>query len=210
MSQPFDGRVTVPWLRSLDKKSGEFWVPNPWLFPYSGENLSAYERNMVFLNAGGRRFDDLSFFSGADSEGDGRSATAWDVTGDGMPELFVRQVGGGPLLVFRNCFPQSNWLNVSLRGTKSNRFGVGAKLIAELGGKRICRELYPIVNALSQTPAAVHFSLGQADEVEKLTVRWPSGQVQELRHLPANKHLLIREDDPRPSAVVSGSPLPEP
>lgn len=196
MSQPYDIQAQTPWLRPLDTKNKEFWVSNPWLFSSSGENLSAYERNGVFLNGTDGTFQDISFVSGADSDGDGRTAVAWDITGDGMPELFVRQAGGGPLLIFENRFPEANWLKVSLRGTKSNYFGIGSKLVCEAGGKRICRELYPLVNFLSQAPAMVHLGLGDARKVDRLTIRWPSGTVQELIDLDVNRHLLIREEDP--------------
>lgn len=195
----------MPSLRELDEQRGEFWVSNPFIFADTGENLSAYERNRLFLNTGERSFLDLSYLSGADNDGDGRTAVAWDITGDGMPELFVRQVSGGPLLIYRNRFPQTRWLNVSLRGTRSNSLGVGAKLICEAGGRRICRELYPIVNFLSQAPAAVHFGLAHAKEIDSLTIRWPSGEVQKVTEVPIDQHVLITEGrSPDPLEVLSG------
>ena len=206
MSQPFDRNCHVPSPRNLNKEEGEFWVSNPFEFPSSGENLSGYERNGFFLNAKGGAFHDCSFLSGADSNGDGRSAAAYDLTGDGMPELFVRQAGGGPLLILRNNFPKANWLKVSLRGTKSNRFGIGAKLICQAGDLTIRRELNPIINFLAQEPSMVHFGIGDAKAVDRLEIVWPSGERQQLQDLPANRHLLIREGaDPTP--VVPGESL---
>ncbi|MBI4602108.1 MAG: ASPIC/UnbV domain-containing protein [Planctomycetes bacterium] len=198
MSQPYDCQARVPSLRTVDNEKGEFWVSNPWLFSTSGENLSCYETNGVHLNAGGGGFLDMSYVSGADSDGDGRSVVAWDLTGDGMPELLVRQAGGGALVVYRNRFPKSSWLKVSLRGTRSNSLGIGSKVIAEAGGRRVCRELYPIVNFLSQSPAAVHIGLGDAKKVDRLTVRWPSGEEQVFVDLEPNWHVLIREGSPEP------------
>lgn len=188
----------------MNKKKGEFWVDNPWKFSSSGENLSCYERNGVFLNETGESFHDLSFLSGADSDGDGRTATSADLNGDGMPELLVRQAGGGPLRIYENRFPTTSWLKVSLRGTESNRFGIGAKLVCEANGGRVCRELYPHVNFLSQDPAVVHFGLGEAAKVDRLTIRWPSGRTQEFRDLAVNQYLLIHESDPAPKPIVPG------
>lgn len=204
VAQPFDRNAIIPSLRELNEKKGEFWVDNPWQFSSSGENLSCYERNGVFLNEGGTAFHDFSFLTGADSDGDGRTATSADLNGDGMPEMLVRQAGGGPLLVYENRFPKANWLQVSLRGTDSNRFGVGSKLVCEARGGRICRELYPHVNFLSQDPALVHFGLGKATQVERLTIRWPSGLVQELQDLPVNQHVVIHEGDSTPKLVIPG------
>ena len=195
MSQPFNATAQVPCLRDLDTDRGEFWVSSPWNFPASGENLSAYERNGVFLNDRQGGFHDVSFVSGADSPGDGRSAVSWDITGDGMPELFVRQAGGGSLLVFRNRFPRAHWLKLSLRGTRSNRFGIGAKVTCETGNKLVVRRsLYPVVNFLSQSPAMLHLGLANATRVKRLTVRWPSGTTQEWTDLPVDSHLVLHED----------------
>ncbi len=204
MSQPFNAECKAPVLRDLDHENGEFWVQSPWQFPSSGENLSAYERNGIHLNAGDGVFYDISFLTGADSPGDGRSVASFDITGDGMPELFVRQVGGGPLLVFENQFPKSNWLCISLSGDKSNSLGIGSKLVCEAGGRRICRELYPVINFLSQSPAHVNFGLGDAEAVDRLTIHWPSGEKQVLTDLPINSHVLVRESSPEFSTISPG------
>ena len=210
VSQPFDARCEAPARREIDRKKGEFWVTSPWKFPSSGENLSAYERNGIHLNTGNGSFFDISYLTGADSSGDGRSVVAFDVTGDGMPELLVRQAGGGPLLVFENRFPKANWLQISLRGSKSNSLGIGSKLVCEAGGKRISRELYPVINFLSQSPAFVNFGLGAARKVDRLTIEWPSGKKQVFTNLPINSHLLIRESNPKVTTIVPGKGISEP
>lgn len=193
MSQPFDSSYRLPALRPLDEERGEFWVSNPFLFSNTNENLSAYERNGVHLNIGDGKFADISYLTGADSPGDGRSVVAEDLNGDGMPELLVRQVGGGPLIIYENNFPKSNWLKISLQGTKSNRNGIGSKLECRIGDKVIRRELSPEVNFHAQRRASVHFGLGKADAVTSLTILWPSGEEQILENLPINRHVVVSE-----------------
>ena len=195
MSQPFDSNYQLPALRDIDEQRGEFWVSNPFLFSNTNENLSAYERNGFHLNVGEGKFVDASFLSGADSTGDGRSVVACDLTGDGMQELIVRQVGGGSLIIYENRFPKSSWLKVSLEGTDSNRKGIGSKLECTTKGLVVRRELYPLINFHGQYPASVHFGLGEAEKVEQLKIQWPSGKVQVLRDLPANCHIVVRESD---------------
>ena len=193
VSQPFDCHAVTPALRELDRKSGEFWVPNPWDFATRRENLSAYERNGVYLNLGNGQFANIGHASGADSDGDGRSAVGCDVTGDGRPELFVRQAGGGPLRVYRNRFPDAGWLTVTLEGTTSNRQGIGARVIAHLENRTVRRELYPVVNFLSQAPARVTLGLGDARTIPRLEIHWPSGKRTELKDGEINRHLVISE-----------------
>ena len=193
MSQPFNSSAQVPCLRDLDKANGEFWVSNPWSFSASGENLSAYERNGVFLNDRRGGLLNISHASGADNPGDGRSAVSWDITGDGMPELFVRQAGGGALVIYHNRFPRAHYLQLSLRGTRSNSLGVGARVESEIGDLVIRRSLFPVVNFLSQSTALLHLGLGDAATVDRLTIHWPSGEVQRFEQVAADRHLRITE-----------------
>jgi enediyne biosynthesis protein E4 len=206
VSQPCDRNCKVPLPGSLDQKLGEFWVGNPWEIVTHGHNLSAFERNRVYLNVGGTEFVDVSHLSGADSDGDGRAVVAADFRNTGMPDLVVRQVGGGPLLYFENRMPQAHSLTVSLRGDKSNRRGIGARLVAEVNGRKIVRELFPANGYRSQSPTQVHFGLARDTKIDRLTIRWPSGRVQELRDLAADRHVLIDESRDGPNAIETVTP----
>lgn len=190
----------------LDAKLGEFWVASPWDIVTKGHNLSAYERNRAFLNLAGRDFLDISYLTGADSDGDGRSVIAGDFRNTGQLDLLVRQSGGGALLLFENQFPKAHYLKVSLRGTRSNKLGIGARLIATAGGRQLVRELFPVNSFKSQAPAIAHFGLGQASVVDRLTIRWPSGLVQELTDLPADRHIVVSEGAAPKSAVETVVP----
>lgn len=206
MSQPFNRGASIPAPGSVDKKLGEFWVTNPWDIVDQGHNLSAYERKRAYLNVGGTDFVDLSYISGADSDGDGRSVVAGDLRNDGRMDVVLRQVGGGPVLLYENRFPKAHFLNVSLRGTKSNRLGIGARLTARVGGRTLVRELYPHNGFRSQQPSRVHFGLGDASQVESLTIRWPSGQEQVLTNLAGDRHVVVTEGKAGNDAVETVTP----
>ena len=181
----------------------ESWVGNPWLYHDAKKNLSAFERNRVYLNHQGSEFFDISFLTNADSDGDGRSAVPCDINNDGMMDLLVRQVGGGPVLVFENRFPFQHWLKVSLRGTKSNSLGIGSRLVADVGSQQIVRELYPANTFQSQAPCYVHFGLGESTEIDRLTIRWPSGTTQVLEHVPADQHIEVFEGEPQARRIAA-------
>jgi enediyne biosynthesis protein E4 len=178
-----------------DERLKDWWVENPWKIAAKGKSLSGYERNRVYLNSHAEEFFEVSGVTGgADSDGDGRAVVPADFNHDGMEDLIVRQAGGGALLLFENRLPKANWLRVSLRGKKSNPNAIGARLTAEVAGRKIVRELYPHNTFKSQAPANVHLGLGKDTKIDRLTIRWPSGWLQELKDVPVNRHLVLEED----------------
>jgi hypothetical protein len=202
VSQPCNRNAIVPVPGRLDSKLGEFWVGNPWQIVAFGHNLSAFERNRAFWNVQGEHFLEISYLTGADHDGDSRSVVAADFRHVGQIDLVVRQAGGGPLLYYENQMPRRNFLTVSLRAQGANRRGIGARLTATVGGRSLVRELYPANSFMSQAPAMVHFGLGDAPTVERLVIRWPSGKIQELRQLSANRHIVITEGESEDAATV--------
>lgn len=190
----------------LDASLAEFWVGNPWQIVINGHNLSAFERNRVFLNVRGSDFVDLSHLTGADSDGDGRAVVAADFRNSGRMDLIVRQAGGGSLLFFDNRLPPKHYLLVSLRGRASNRQGIGARLTAVVRGQQLVRELYPANGYRSQSPSSVHFGLDDAETVDMLTIRWPSGKTQILKGLRGDRHIIVDEDKDGAEAVAALAP----
>lgn len=193
MSQPFDQTCNLSALGRVDRAGGQFWVGNPWQFAHTKFNLSAFERNRVFLNARDGSFIDASYPTGADCEGDSRGVAAADLNNDGMVDLLVRQSGGGPLKIYLNRFPRKNFLKVTLRGVKSNSLGLGTHLVAKVGEKRIYREMQSLNTFWAQSPAEIVFGLDEAPRVDRLAIDWPSGCQQVLEGLAANQHVEITE-----------------
>jgi hypothetical protein len=210
VSQPLNRSAKVKAPGQVDQTLGEFWVENPWQISQD-HNLSAYERKRMFLNvpaAGGgtpatgtRDFLDISYLSGADNDGDGRCVVAADLRNNGRLDLVLRQSGGGSFYIYENNFPQKHFLEVSLRGNKSNRLGVGARLIATVNGQNRYREQYPINTFRSQAPNIVHLGLGDATKVDRLVIQWPSGIKQELTNLAGDRHIIVEEGKEGEAAV---------
>jgi hypothetical protein len=206
VSQPCDRACTIPAPGKVDKSLGEFWVENPWEIVKQGHNLSCFERKRTWMNIRGNNFIDLSYLTGADNDGDGRCVVAGDFRNNGRQELLVRQVGGGPLYLYENNFPQRHYLKVSLRGHQSNRLGVGARLKAVANGQQLVREMFPVNSYRSQMANLLHFGLGDAERVERLEIRWPSGKVQVLTDLHADAHIVVDEDKEGAAAVEIVAP----
>jgi hypothetical protein len=203
VSQPFDRGCRVSLPGRLDETLDQFWEDDPWQIMMR-HNQSGFERNRAFLNVDGRAFIDMSYLTAADTDGDSRAVAAGDFNSDGRMDLIVRGVGGGPLKLYENNFPQKHYLKISLHGTKSNRLGIGARLSVWTGKKRQVRELYPNNSFSSQAPCIAHFGLGDSAAVDQLTIRWPSGATQKFEEISADQHIAIREDSDEIQVVVPG------
>ena len=197
MTQPMDRNARLPALGPVDREEGEIWVENPFLLAGGGNNLSAFERNRVYLNLKGGAFLDASFATGADIDSDSRSVVAADFDRDGALDLLVGSAGGGPLRLFRNDFPPVRRVAIELRGVESNRPGIGSRIVVHAGGRRIVRDVFPANGGFGQGPAELLIGVGDAEKIDKLSVRWPTGKLQEFRDLPVDRRLSISEGSSR-------------
>src|SRR5262249_30224533 len=142
------------------------------------------------------RFTDVSAAAGAPITEPrvGRGLAAGDVDNDGRIDLLVSE-NHGPVRLWLNETPGAgHWLIVRLEGTRSNRDGLGARITLSAGGREQTAWARSGSSYLSASDRRVHFGLGSARQVERLTVHWPSGSVQELRDVPADQVLSIREE----------------
>ncbi len=200
MSRPLDRMCTLPQLGEVDEDAGEFWVSNPFMLPQAGHNLSAFERNRLFLNDVGRGFIDASRFSNVDIDSDSRSAVIADFDRDGQSDLLVGSVGGGPLRLFLNRFSmaENRRIRIDLVGTKSNRQAIGTRVTLECGTTQIVRDLFATNGCMGMSPPELVIGVGEAAQIQKLTVRWPSGGRQVFDNVPTNVRVQITEGNDKP------------
>ena len=201
MAQPLDRNARLPEIGPVDKENGEFWVENPFLMTGGGNNLSAYERNRVFVNVAGEGFLDASYASQADLDSDSRSVVAADFDRDGATDLLVGSVGGGPLRLFLNRFPRSRSVDIELVGVRSNVSAIGSRIVLTVGKQKIVRDLFPTNGGFGQAPAELQVGLGNAERIDRLQIRWPTGEIQELNDLPVDRKITITEGRPDPDVA---------
>jgi enediyne biosynthesis protein E4 len=153
------------------------------------------QEHSVFRNAGDWKFEDVSLSAGPffDVKSVGRGAAFADYDNDGKIDVFVVNLGG-PAFLLHNVSPGANhWISVKLVGHKSNRDGIGARVEVLAGGNRQQHERTAGSGYLSQDDPRVHFGLGTAAKIEKLTITWPSGTKQVLENLPVDRVITIEE-----------------
>ncbi|MEC9094088.1 MAG: CRTAC1 family protein [Planctomycetota bacterium] len=193
MTQPLDRTCRIPQLGELAVEEGEFWVENPFEMPEKGENLSAFERNQLYLNAGDLKFINASFASACDIDADSRTAVALDYDNDGDEDLLVGSVGGGAIRLFRNDFPSQNSLKIRLIGLESNKPGIGSRITVLLDNKQIVRDLFPANGFMGSGPAELVIGLGKAESIDEISIRWPTGENQSLKNIKVNQAIEITE-----------------
>jgi hypothetical protein len=177
VSQPLDRTSEIQQLGELDEEAGEFWRTNVFQFANSDDNLSAFEPNRLFLNAGqGKRFIDASFNSGANIDSDSRSVIATDINLDGKPDLLVGSVGGGPLRLFLNQVETDNRF-LSLQLPEYSGSFVGTRIILHTSSHLIYRDLFPVNACLGQSPINTTFGIPAGATVDRATIRWPNGNT---------------------------------
>ena len=150
------------------------------------------EQNLAFRNKGDYAFEDVSKTWGLDHVGMSYGSAYGDLDGDGDLDIVTVNLEE-PVSIYRNAGYEGNVVTVSLRGVRSNRFGLGALVTLEAGGARHVRQLVPMSGYLSSNEPIVHVGLGEATTIDKLSVRWPDGGVQGYRDLQANQHYTITE-----------------
>ncbi len=149
-------------------------------------------RSLLFWNRGaGDGFYDVSPVSGAYFKEThvGRGAAFGDYDNDGDVDVFIVNNGGPGLLLRNDGGNRQRWLGVALEGTKSNRFGVGARVRLVAGGTVQVREVGAQTSYLSQNSLIEHFGLGAANGVDTLEIRWPSG-TRQIVSAPAPSRVL--------------------
>ena len=167
------------------------------------DNIDLYDdttsfavKNVLLRNTGAGKFIDVS-----DQAGDGlqivlssRGAALDDLDNDGRIDVVVLNARREPTLL-RNDTPVNgrHWLQVQLRGTKSNRDGVGARVTLTSGDLTLVDEVHSGRGYQGHFGTRLHFGLGPCDRVDRLEVRWINDQADVLESLPADQLIMVTE-----------------
>jgi hypothetical protein len=150
------------------------------------------ERHLAFRNLGDLEFRDVSAEWGVDARGVSFGSAMGDLSGDGNLDIVYTNYDRG-ITLLRNNGDTGHRLVIELRGTRSNRFGVGATVTLETSAGKQVRQLVLARGYMSSSEPILHFGLGAADQVNRLTVEWPSGIVQAFEKVAPDQRLTISE-----------------
>ncbi len=167
-----------------------------------GGSLSARETNNFYINCGDGTFADASGITGLDFAEDGRAFAVGDLDQDGDLDLILKNRNSPQLRLLRNQAGNGyNAASFDLRGTRSNKDAVGAKITIETDAGSRSKFVKIGSGFLSQSSRRVWFGLGDQEGIRRVTIDWPGGTVQTLRDLPANHRIVIVEGEDRTEAI---------
>jgi len=148
--------------------------------------LHYLEPTLVALNHDGR-FQPAN--PGTDALVAARGAAFGDLNNDGAVDVVTTVLGAQPQF-FMNRGGGGHWLTITLRGTRSNRDGFGARVVVN-GQTRFATSAGSYESANDKR---LHYGLGTA-KIAKVEVFWPSGAHQVLNDVAADQFLEVREPD---------------
>jgi len=122
-----------------------------------------------------------------------RGVAAGDLFNSGNVDIVVEDLAGEPMILKNNGVPGRHWVSFELQGTKSNRLAIGARLRLVTGGVTQTEEIHSGGSYLSQNDLRVHFGLNSATKIDSLEIRWPSGKIETIKNLEADKFYAILE-----------------
>ena len=157
---------------------------------------------VVFRNLGNGTFEEL-----IDEAGPGvaaahcsRGCAFGDFDNDGDVDILVVNLNEPPSLLRNDIRGNHHWLKVKLIGTKSNRSAIGARIVVRYGTKKQAQEVMSQSSFYSSNDPRLHFGLG-AETSADIEVRWPSGQQERFKSVPADQLIVIKEG----SGILTGA-----
>jgi hypothetical protein len=153
------------------------------------------EPKLLDMNQGDGTFCDAKVLAGRTilAPRASRGLAVGDLFNDGNMDVVVENLDGSPEVLRNPGLPGRHWVSFELAGTKSNRLAIGARLKIVSGGMTQSEEIHSGGSYLSQNDLRVHFGLGNAAKISSLEIRWPSGAVDTLRDLDADRFYEVLE-----------------
>jgi len=126
----------------------------------------------------------------------GRGVAVGDMNDDGRIDLVVNHLDARPALLLNESDAANGWIRLKLRGTKSNRDAIGAKVQVVVGDRTITRQRKGGTSLASSHDPRLLIGIGKAAEASKVVVKWPSGAPDTvLEHVKAGTTVEVVEHD---------------
>lgn len=176
----------------------DLFVANGHVYPQVGEFLSGSkykQAKLLHINQGDGTFCDAAKLAGTAIQEPraSRGAAFGDLDNDGHIDVVVGDLDGPPMILRNEGDKGNNWITIELAAAKGSPLAIGARVKVVSGSVTQTEEIRSGGSYLSQNDLRLHFGLGKAAKADVLEIRWPSGKIETLQNLPANKFHSILE-----------------
>ena len=130
-----------------------------------------------------------------------RGLAVADFWNDGRLSAVINNMGATPMLLVNWAANKNHWLGIVLKGTKSNRDAIGAKVTVVASDRRQVQELRSGSGYISSSDLRLHFGLGAISSVEQINVRWPSGITENFAAQAADRFITLEEGAGHPDSA---------
>jgi len=116
-----------------------------------------------------------------------------DLDGDGRIDVVTTALSADAEIWMNRSEKSGHWLDIALRGTKSNRDGIGARIKVVTKSGTQYNHMTTSVGYASSSYGPVHFGLGADAQADSIEIHWPSGQLQTFQNVNADRVLKAIE-----------------
>jgi len=162
------------------------------------DTTSYFVRNLLLRNTGDGKFVNVS-----DQCGDGlavklssRGAAFDDLDGDGDVDAVILNSRREPTILRNDSAGGNHWIQVRLKGAKTNRDGVGARVTVVAGDLTQIAEVHCGRSYQSHYGTTLHFGLGKQGRIDRVEVRWIGGGVDVFKDVAVDRLVTLSERSP--------------
>jgi enediyne biosynthesis protein E4 len=141
---------------------------------------------LLFRNRRDGTFEDVSSVFANLPPQSRRGAAFGDINNDGNIDIVVLNVGEPPSLLINHNESPNHRVLFKLIGTKSNKAAIGARVTVKTGTLSQFSEVRGGASYISQNDLRLHFGLEASEKMNEVDIRWPNGQTEVLRDVPAD------------------------
>lgn len=157
---------------------------------------AGYEQPKILnINQGNGTFCDASQQAGPalQEKRVSRGVAIGDLFNDGNVDVVVEDLDGPPMILRNKGLPGRHWVSFELAGTKTNRLAINARIKITAGGMTQTSQVLSGASYLSQNDLRQHLGLGSATKIDSVEIDWPSGTVDTMKNLEADKFYSVLE-----------------
>jgi enediyne biosynthesis protein E4 len=149
----------------------------------------------LFRNNHDGKFEDVSSTLSELPPQSRRGAAFGDINNDGNIDVVLLNLGTPPSLLLNQGGNTNHRVLFKLVGTKSNKMAIGARVTVKAGPLVQFSEVRGGGSYLSQNDPRLHFGLGSEAKISEVEIRWPNGNMEVLKDLPADNVYTVVEGE---------------